>query len=257
MDFTCQWCGIGIPGKLRFCSRACANKALLRVEYRWWPMAVFLHTFCKAGSKMIAKVLNGVYLGEDINHNKVLTALKRNGVHDPVRASMEWSWMANRSTKVRVLKHRPAPLTQDEKRKRARDCAKNYYYRVLRGDRQRSIDAMKSKNPGHRIKCALRLRIWKTCKRVGALKSDRTEALIGCSIPHFRAHIESKFKVGMTWDNYGQWHIDHVRPCASFDLTSPDQQRECFHFSNLQPLWAQDNRSKHARYGGVSHRVAA
>ena len=46
----------------------------------------------------------------------------------------------------------------------------------------------------------------------------------------------------MTWQNYGDgWHIDHIHPCAAFDLTDPEQQKACFHWSNLQPLWAIDN----------------
>ena len=50
----------------------------------------------------------------------------------------------------------------------------------------------------------------------------------------------------MAWDNWGKFgrHIDHIRPCASFDLTDPVEQRKCFHFSNLQPLWAYDNHVK-------------
>lgn len=53
----------------------------------------------------------------------------------------------------------------------------------------------------------------------------------------------------MTWANYGKsgWHIDHIKPCASFDLSDPDQQKACFHYSNLQPLWAFDNLSKGAK----------
>ena len=51
----------------------------------------------------------------------------------------------------------------------------------------------------------------------------------------------------MTWDNHGEWHIDHIKPCASFDLTDADQQRECFNYTNLQPLWAKDNLSKGAK----------
>ena len=66
-------------------------------------------------------------------------------------------------------------------------------------------------------------------------------SLIGCSLEYFIAYLESKFQDGMTLDNYGEWHIDHIRPCASFDLTDPDQQRQCFHYTNLQPLWAKDN----------------
>lgn len=70
--------------------------------------------------------------------------------------------------------------------------------------------------------------------------------LIGCSIEHLKEHIEKQFVEGMNWENwsfYG-WHIDHIRPIASFDLSDPAQVKECFHYSNLQPLWAKDNLSK-------------
>jgi hypothetical protein len=52
----------------------------------------------------------------------------------------------------------------------------------------------------------------------------------------------------MTWDNYGEWHVDHIQPCASFDLSDPKQLAECFNWSNLQPLWAKENISKGAKY---------
>ncbi len=52
----------------------------------------------------------------------------------------------------------------------------------------------------------------------------------------------------MTWDNYGEWHIDHIKPCALFDFTKEEQQRECFHYTNLQPLWAKDNMRKSDKY---------
>jgi hypothetical protein len=64
---------------------------------------------------------------------------------------------------------------------------------------------------------------------------------IGCALAELSAHLEKQFKNGMTWQNYGQWHIDHIIPCAKFDLTDSEQQRKCFHFSNLQPLWAIEN----------------
>ena len=51
----------------------------------------------------------------------------------------------------------------------------------------------------------------------------------------------------MTWDNHGKWHIDHIKPCASFDLLHKKQQRKCFYYKNLQPLWAQENLSKGAK----------
>ena len=56
------------------------------------------------------------------------------------------------------------------------------------------------------------------------------------------------FHPGMSWDNYGSaWHIDHIRPCSSFDFSDPEQQKKCFHFSNLQPLWDEINTVKSNR----------
>lgn len=86
----------------------------------------------------------------------------------------------------------------------------------------------------------------------GTYKSSSTIGLLGCSIEECQKHLEDQFQEGMIWDNYGNpngdhtdcWHVDHIRPCASFDLTQEDQQRVCFHYTNLQPLWAKDNLSK-------------
>lgn len=86
----------------------------------------------------------------------------------------------------------------------------------------------------------------------GETKSASTQELIGCTIPHLIIHLESQFKEGMAWENHslGGWHIDHIVPCVVFDLSDPDQQRRCFNFSNMQPLWAYENLSKHGRYSG-------
>ena len=67
-------------------------------------------------------------------------------------------------------------------------------------------------------------------------KNLRSQELLGDSFETVRAHIESLFKPGMSWDNYGKWHMDHIIPCVSFDLKCPVQQLACFHWSNLQPL---------------------
>lgn len=99
-------------------------------------------------------------------------------------------------------------------------------------------------DPAYRIRCNLRSRLYDAVKSAGAGKSGSTMRLTGCTLPELMAHLESQFTEGMTWENQGEWHIDHIKPCASFDLTDPAQQRACFHFTNLQPLWAADNLSK-------------
>lgn len=90
----------------------------------------------------------------------------------------------------------------------------------------------------------------------GRLKSGRTLDLLGCSLGDFRSYIEKQFQPGMSWDNRGLkgWHLDHKRPCASFDLTDPEQQRICFHYSNIQPLWALENKRKSSTFNGVLQR---
>lgn len=72
-------------------------------------------------------------------------------------------------------------------------------------------------------------------------KSARTEKLLGCTIEELKIYLESKFKEGMSWDNRSAWHIDHIIPCVSFDLSKEEEQKKCFHYTNLQPLWAREN----------------
>ena len=96
----------------------------------------------------------------------------------------------------------------------------------------------------------LRKRVYNALK--GITKSDTTKNLLGCSIEYLKQHLENQFQLGMTWDNYGKWHVDHKKPCCKFDFTKIEQQRECFHYTNLQPLWAIDNLKKSGKYSEKS-----
>lgn len=99
----------------------------------------------------------------------------------------------------------------------------------------------------HRLAHNLGCRISTVMRGKG--KASGTKDLIGCTTEELWLHLEAQFTEGMTRENYGEWHVDHIRPCASFDLTCPEQQRECFHYSNLQPLWAEDNLKKSDNWG--------
>lgn len=103
----------------------------------------------------------------------------------------------------------------------------------------------KRMDPLFRLVKSLRDRTYKALK--GISKSRKTLAMLGCDVEFLREYIEPKFTDGMSWDNYGKWHIDHIKPCASFDLLDPKQQEICFHYTNLQPLWATDNQKKGAK----------
>lgn len=97
-------------------------------------------------------------------------------------------------------------------------------------------------DPQYMLRGRMRRRIR---KMIGDKKAHRSsQEIIGCNWATFKAHMESQFKRGMSWKNYGRWHIDHIIPCAEFDLTDDAQLKRCFHFSNLRPLWAADNISK-------------
>lgn len=109
--------------------------------------------------------------------------------------------------------------------------------KILAKTRQRRIA-----DKNFAIKSRLRTRMRNAIVAVkGAKKSAPTEALVGCSIEFLKGYIEARFKDGMSWDNFGKWHIDHIIPCAEFDLIDPNQQKMCFRYSNLQPLWAAEN----------------
>lgn len=113
-----------------------------------------------------------------------------------------------------------------------------------------------SRKEMERLKCDINFKIRKLMRRIvisaikrvskNNCKYSSTITQIGCDDIFFKSYIESKFQKGMTWDNYGLygWHIDHIIPCSKFDLTDPEQQKLCNHYSNLQPLWAKDNLKK-------------
>lgn len=117
---------------------------------------------------------------------------------------------------------------------------RNAYRRALHAEKMRTDEA-------YRWEYKIRNKVYLALR--GIRKSAPTERLIGCSFDQLKQHLESLWQPGMSWDNYGKhqedsWEIDHRIPVSSFNLVDPEQQKQCFHFSNLQPLWRRDNRAK-------------
>jgi Uri superfamily endonuclease len=106
---------------------------------------------------------------------------------------------------------------------------------------------MKMTIPSVRLRKRVMSRIWSAMKR-NRVNSRGSFSLVGCSVGFLRSYIEGKFEKGMTWENYGEWHVDHIRPCASFDLNDKEQVLQCFNWRNLQPMWASENMSKGSNY---------
>jgi hypothetical protein len=110
---------------------------------------------------------------------------------------------------------------------------------------QRASEKRRRSNPKHRAKLNLKSRFRELMGSVKDGGHQRFSKLIGCTTAQLASHLESKFKRGMTWENYGtHWHVDHIIPCAAFDHANPDQARQCWHFTNLAPLEAKKNLAK-------------
>lgn len=94
-------------------------------------------------------------------------------------------------------------------------------------------------SPTAKVKASLHNRLNKIVRYKGLRLHNRAVKFLGCTVNDLIQHLESKFLPTMTWENHGKvWHIDHVIPCAHFDLTKEEDQLKCFHYSNLQPLFA-------------------
>lgn len=133
---------------------------------------------------------------------------------------------------------------QEAKLEAARN--KQRTWRAENRERVNSYHNARNATPAGKVAQAIR-RATARIKARGGCKPCGSVKLLGCSIYEARGHIEAQFLPGMTWDNHGEWHIDHIRPIAGFDLTDPEQVRACAHYTNLQPLWAIDNLRKGGR----------
>lgn len=119
-----------------------------------------------------------------------------------------------------------------------------------RATRRKYVARRLKQDLNYKLRSYLRSRIHFCIKN--NVKSASSGKLLGCSIDDLKIYLESKFEVGMSWQNYGRngWHVDHIIPCSIFDLSKPDHQKRCFHFSNLQPLWEPDNIRKSNHFCG-------
>jgi len=184
--------------------------------------------------------------------------LKDNPNHDPHK------WIKNNPDKVKInrkeywinnkdalkVKNKEYRETNKEKIKKQRSerkeeikkIAKIYYNRTRDKrnlNRRKYIKNRLDTNLSFKIEKYLRSRLYTSLKYKGIKKSKSLNDLLGCDYMYLRDYLESKFLPTMTWENYGKyWHIDHIIPCAKFDLTKEEEQRKCFHYTNLQPLFA-------------------
>lgn len=166
-----------------------------------------------------------------------------------VKAALRLSTRCFR-TRSFECKHCQSIVAPQKSNKATRYCSKDCkskaaWKRQKQDGRAALFRKRKLSNPAYRLAKRLRGRLWELCRKRIAVKYDSALELCGCSPEQLRQIIENKFRNGMTWDNYGTvWEIDHIRPIASFNLFVKEDQRQCFHYTNLQPLLAWENRRK-------------
>lgn len=142
-------------------------------------------------------------------------------------------------------------------RNKEKIVARTKQWKLNNPERVKAIDSARDPNklkeyfrdrynndPNYKLKVVIRSRLRQALK--GKQKPESAVTAVGCSVQELKDYLESKFLPGMTWENWAQdgWHIDHIKSLDSFDLTDPKQYAEACHYTNLQPMWWQDNLAK-------------
>lgn len=148
--------------------------------------------------------------------------------------------------------HFRALARDDHEKNRDRNNARHRQWMEANGDHVRAYDRERQarllvEDIQYRLRLSLRTRLNMAIKR--GYRAGSAVRDLGCSIPEFRSYIEAQFEPGMSWENWGEWELDHIKPLSSFDLTDRAQFLEACHYENYQPLWRADNLAKRDNLG--------
>ena len=257
LNLICEYCEkpFSLPGMnkkgfktraIKYCSSVCEKRS-------------------KRKNKLIPKWLYNFYIDKKLYHYVVAFKQSKYSIFSPKRRALfglknfniwtifvgvydkrlGWFW------NPRCFWRKKFKWLDDYKIKTSEKNRKNYVKIYSKSENHKknikNWQQKQSKDSNFRIALALRASVVGALKRQGVRKNRKTEALLGTTKVNARKYIESLFKPGMTWENHGEWHLDHIIPCASFDLKCPVQQLACCYYKNLQPLWAIDNMKKGAK----------
>ena len=261
LDLICGYCDkpFSLPGmnkkgfKTRpnkYCSSVCQDRS-------------------KRKNKLIPKWLYNYYIDKKLYHYVVAFKQSKYSIFSPKRRALfglknfniwtifvgvydkRFGWFWN----PKCFWRKKFKWLDNYKRKSSEQNRKNFIKIYSKSENfkktQKKWQKRQPKDTNYNISNALRRSIIGALKRQQIRKHRKTEELLGTDRKTARKHIESLFQPGMNWKNHGlghgKWHIDHIIPCASFDLKCPVQQLACCHYKNLQPLWAIDNIKKGAK----------
>jgi hypothetical protein len=195
-----------------------------------------LHYYCKECIKV------------NRENNKEALAQRHKVYYENNKATLgQWQKVYYENNKEKIAERRKVIYENNKEFYTQRN--KVYYENNKKNIANRSLIYRNQKlksDPLFRLIHNLRSRVRQLCKSVGLQKNWRTIDAMGCTREEFIAYFESKFTDGMTWGNYGKWHVDHIKPISL--ATTEQEAIELSHYTNLQPLWAADNLSKGNKY---------
>jgi hypothetical protein len=190
-------------------------------------------------------------------YKNLITVLRK---ENPKEYARQWTFLNKERKKLLDIKNknrinfmRREKRKTEEGKKRFSEQKRRYQEKNREKITKRFLEKRK-KDPYFKLLTTLRSRLNAALKK--NIKSTTTKNMLGCTIEQLWVHLEKTFKPGMTKENHGTiWHIDHIVPCASFDLTKPEEQAKCFHYSNLQALFVHENLSKGSKYYELKKKV--
>lgn len=127
--------------------------------------------------------------------------------------------------------------TYNKHMSQCKSCKYEYF-----SEYQKKYNKEKYKDPFFRLMMSFRHRTTQAIKQKGYTKKSKTKKMLGCEWEFLKEHLENQFAKGMTWDNYGEWHVDHIIPISMAE--TEEQLYKLSHYTNLQPLWGVENISK-------------
>jgi hypothetical protein len=212
--------------------------------------AIRLYVEEKMGTPSIGKAF-------DVDKRVINRTLRENGVvlDQPGRRNIGGRKAAQKRYESKNKKQRSD--YHKEWSKDNRDSLRTYHS-VWRDDNREHVKKYgrdyekkrRAEDPKYRLAARTRTAVWTCLKERNVAKYRSTFDLLGYTLEELMKHLEGLFTEGMTWDNYGEWHVDHKIPMVKFNFTSVEDNefKICWAIENLQPLWGPDNLSKGSKY---------
>ena len=173
------------------------------------------------------------------NPDKVKAANRRYYLsHIEAEKSNAKRWTKNNPEKRKIIDHR------NWNKNKIKYNAQKRLYNKLNKDKIYAKEKERIKTDlNYKLRRWISCRIGMAVRNQSSNKSYKTISLLGCTIPEFRSYIEKQFEPGMTWNNWSRkgWQLHHIIACAHFNLVEPEQQKLCFNFTNMKPLWWEDH----------------